>query len=40
MSPTSAGGGTNTKTGGKHISRLVETPRGSFAYGKTGTTAL
>ena len=40
MSPTSAGGGTNTKTGGEHISRLVETPRGSFAYGKTGTTAL
>ncbi len=33
MSPTSAGGGTNTKTGGEHISRLVET-------GKTGTTAL
>ncbi|WP_295160657.1 hypothetical protein [Selenomonas sp. AE3005] len=31
---------TNTKTGGEHISRLVETPRGSFAYGKTGTTAL
>ncbi len=28
MSPTSAGGGTNTKTGGEHISRLVETPRG------------
>ncbi len=27
MSPTSAGGGTNTKTGGEHISRLVETPR-------------
>ncbi len=26
MSPTSAGGGTNTKTGGEHISRLVETP--------------
>ena len=25
MSPTSAGGGTNTKTGGEHISRLVET---------------
>ncbi len=23
MSPTSAGGGTNTKTGGEHISRLV-----------------
>ena len=37
MSPISAGGGTNTKTGGEHISRLVETPRGSFAYGKTGT---
>ncbi len=35
MSPTSAGGGTNTKTGGEHISRLVETPNG-----KTGTTAL
>ena len=35
MSPTSAGGGTNTKKGGEHISRLVETPRGSFAYGKT-----
>ena len=27
MSPTSAGGGTNTKTGGEHISRLVETLR-------------
>ena len=27
MSPTSAGGGTNTQTGGEHISRLVETPR-------------
>ncbi|WP_295157399.1 hypothetical protein [Selenomonas sp. AE3005] len=27
MSPTSAGGGTNTKTGGEHISHLVETPR-------------
>ncbi len=40
MSPTSAGGGTNTKTGGEHISRLVETQRGSFAYGKTRTTAL
>ncbi len=25
MSPTSAGGGTNTKTGGEHISHLVET---------------
>ncbi len=35
MSPTSAGGGMNTKTGGEHISRLVETPIGSFAYGKT-----
>ena len=30
MSPTSAGGGTNTKTGGEHISRLVETPLFQF----------
>ena len=40
MSPTSLGGGTNPKTGGEHISGLVETPSGSFACGKTGTTAL
>jgi len=33
-------GGTNIKTGGEHIFRLVEAPRGSFTYGKTGIAAL
>ena len=36
MSPTSAGGGTNTKTGGEHISRLVETPRGLWQNWNNG----
>ncbi len=40
MFPTSSSGGVNIKTGGEHILRLVETLRGSFAYGKTGATAL
>jgi hypothetical protein len=30
MSPTSSGGGTNIKTGGEHIFRLVETPLFQF----------
>jgi len=30
MSLTSAGGGVTSRTGGEHISRLVETPIGRF----------
>ncbi len=40
MSPTSAGGGTNTKTGGEHISRLVETPWNNGVIIEAGKTKI
>ena len=39
MSPTSVSGGVHLNRR-EHISRLVERPRGGFAYGKSGTMAL
>ena len=39
MSPTSVSGGVHFSRR-EHISRLVERPRGGFAYGKSGTMAL